>query len=365
MTKKILHLVYSMGCGGLEKVIVNLINASKDYSCEHIIVTLTPDHELVPLIDGKTSVYCVDKKPGKDIHCHWRVFKLFRKLQPDVINTYNFGTIEYQMIAKVAGIRLGVHCDHGRGGDDFLGENGRNNTVRRFMSRFIDVYIVVSKDLYSWVKNDVRIKSKQIKIVQNGVALENYSDRCNSTTAFTFCTVGRLDEIKNQTLMIKAYHQALVICPDLLSTKLKLVGDGPMRGVLKALVASLQLENNVELMGYREDIAKILSMANAFVLSSNYEAMPMTILEAMASHVPVVTTDVGGIRHFISDQEATFVESGNQQLLTKKFIDLYLHPENYHAKINKAFKLVSDNYSLQNMCKIYMDIYEVDTTEKP
>jgi sugar transferase (PEP-CTERM/EpsH1 system associated) len=364
MTKKILHLVYSMGCGGLEKVIVNLINGSKAYSCEHIIVTLTPDHELVSLIDGKISVYCVNKKPGKDLHCHWRLFILFRQLQPDVLNTYNFGTIEYQMVAKIAGIHLGVHSDHGRGGDDALGKNKRNNAVRRFMSRFIDIYVVVSKDLYSWVKNDVRIKSKQIKIVQNGVALENYTERRNSTTAFTFCTVGRLDEIKNQILMINAYQQALETCPELLVTKLQLVGDGPMRDVLKALVASLQLENNVELMGYREDIANILSMANAFVLSSNYEAMPMTILEAMASHVPVVTTDVGGIRHFISDQEASFVESGNEQLLAKKFIELYLHPENYHAKIHKAYKLVSDNYSLQSMCKTYMDIYEVDTTEK-
>ena len=365
MTKKILHLVYSMGCGGLEKVVVNLINASKDYSCEHILVTLTPDHELVPLIDGNVSVYCVNKKPGKDIHCHWRLFKLFRQLRPDVINTYNFGTIEYQMVAKIAGVRFGVHSDHGRGGDDSLGKNGRNNAIRKFMSRFIDFYVVVSKDLYSWVKNDIRIKSKKIKIVQNGVALENYYERRSSTTAFTFCTVGRLDEIKNQTLMIKAYHQALNTCPELLVTKLQLVGDGPMRDVLKTLVSSLQLENNIELMGYREDIANILSMANVFVLSSNYEAMPMTILEAMASHVPVVTTDVGGIRHFISDQEATFVESGNEDILAEKFIDLYQHPENYQPKINKAFKLVSDNYSLQNMCKIYMDIYEVDTTEKP
>jgi sugar transferase (PEP-CTERM/EpsH1 system associated) len=362
MTKKILHLVYSMGCGGLEKVIVNLINGSKDYSCEHIIVTLTPEHELVSLIEGKVTVYCVNKKPGKDIHCHWRLYKLFRKLRPDVLNTYNFGTIEYQMVAKMAGIRLGIHSDHGRGGDDSLGKNGRNNLVRRFMSRFIDVYVVVSKDLYYWVKNDIRIESKQIKIVQNGVAIENYSERRSSETAFTFCTVGRLDEIKNQILMIKAYHQAIETSPELLVTKLQLVGDGPMRDVLKALVSSLQLENNIELMGYREDIANILSMANAFVLSSNYEAMPMTILEAMASHVPVVTTDVGGIRHFISDQEATFVEAGNEQLLAEKFIELYQHPKNYQGKINKAYKLVSDNYSLQNMCKVYMDIYEVDIT---
>lgn len=361
MTKKVVHLVYSMGCGGLEKVIVNLINASKNYSCEHIIVTLTSDHELISLIDGNISVYCVNKKPGKDLHCHWRLFKLLRELRPDVINTYNFGTIEYHMIAKWAGIPLGVHSDHGRGGDDSAGKNSINNTVRRFMSRFIDVYVVVSKDLYSWVKNDIKIKTKQIKIVQNGVALENYSEQRSSTTAFTFCTVGRLDEIKNQTLMIKAYGQAIDAYPKLGETKLQIAGDGPMRDVLKLLISNLGLKNNIELLGYREDIANILSLADAFVLSSNYEAMPMTILEAMASHVPVVTTDVGGIRHFISDQEATFVESCNEQMLKDQFIDLYQYPENYQAKINNAYQLVSDNYSLHSMCKTYMDIYEVDT----
>ena len=359
MTKKILHLVYSMGCGGLEKVIVNLINASKDYACEHIIVTLTPDHELVSLIDGNISVYCVDKKPGKDLHCHWRLFKLFRELRPDVINTYNFGTIEYHMMAKWEGIPLSVHSDHGRGGDDSAGKNLRNNAVRRFISRFIDVYVVVSKDLYSWVKDQIQVKTKQIKIVQNGVDLNNYSKKSNEKDAFTFCTIGRLDEIKNQELMIKAYGQAIDTYPKLAETKLQIVGDGPMRETLKLLVDKLKLKNSIELLGYREDIANILSHADAFVLSSNYEAMPMTILEAMASHVPVLTTDVGGIRHFISDQEATFVEAKNEKLLADKFIDLYQYPEKYQAKINNAYKLVSDKYSLDSMCKTYMDIYRV------
>ncbi|MDU0356349.1 glycosyltransferase [Paraglaciecola aquimarina] len=359
MTKKIVHLVYSMGCGGLEKVIVNLINASADYDCEHIIVTLTPEYELIDLIEADIQVYCVDKKLGKDVLCHWRLFKLFKQIKPDVLNTYNFGTIEYQMIASLSGIKWLVHSDHGRGGDDAKGQNSRNNFVRRFMSGFIDEYIVVSKDLYRWVKDVIKIKSKSVRIIQNGVALENYTAQNKDATYYKFCTVGRLDPVKNQTLMINAYARALQKNEALKQTKLEIVGDGPIKAELASLIESHQLGSHIKLLGYRENIAEILSQANAFILSSNYEAMPMTILEAMASRVPVVTTDVGGIRHFISDQEVTFVPSSNVELLADSFINLYTNPHDFIDKIDKAYTLVSSQYSLAQMCKIYMQVYKV------
>lgn len=351
--------MYSMGCGGLEKVIVNLINASSDYDCEHIIVTLTPEYELIDLIESDVKVYCVDKKPGKDLMCHWRLFKLFKKIKPDVLNTYNFGVIEYQMIAALSGIKWLVHSDHGRGGDDSKGQNSRNNFVRKFMSGFIDEYIVVSKDLYSWVKDSIKIKSKSIRIIQNGVALDNYKKSNKDENCFKFCTVGRLDPVKNQALMLNAYHFALNKCPALKQTKLQIAGDGPIRHELESQIKELNLQSFVELLGYRDDIAEILSQADAFVLSSNYEAMPMTILESMASKVPVVTTDVGGIRHFISDDEVTFVPASNVELLAECFIDLFLAPEKFEEKTSAAFDLVSTKYSLAQMTKTYMQVYEV------
>ena len=69
MKKKVVHLVYSMGCGGLEKVIVNLINGSYD-DVEHIIISLIPEFEMTAGIIPDVEIFCLDKKPGKDIGCH-------------------------------------------------------------------------------------------------------------------------------------------------------------------------------------------------------------------------------------------------------------------------------------------------------
>jgi hypothetical protein len=78
MKRKVVHLVYSLGFGGLEQVIVNLINNSTEYNVQHYIITLTAEQDLYETIKPNVEIYNLEKKPGKDLSIHWKLYKLLR-----------------------------------------------------------------------------------------------------------------------------------------------------------------------------------------------------------------------------------------------------------------------------------------------
>lgn len=358
MKKKLVHLVYSMGCGGLEKVIVNLINGTHE-KVEHVIITLTPEFEMIDVIVPVIDVFCLEKRPGKDLGCHLRLYKLLKQISPDVINTYNFGTIEYHVTAFLAGVKLRVHSDHGHGGDAQDGLNKKNNLIRRVSSFFIHDYVVVSQDLMDWVTKIVKVKPHRLHLIQNGVEVQPSYTALEKAPAQekVVCTVGRLDPVKNQSLLIRAFKELVDKCP--VPVKLKIIGDGSERSKLESLTNELNLQKHVEFLGYREDIRHQLEQCDVFVLSSHYEAMPMTILETMAVGRPVVTTDVGGIRHFIDDSVVSFVEPDNKEMLACEILScVTTFPAD---KVEKAHKLVFDKYSISAMAERYLSVYSTTT----
>ena len=101
VTKSIVHLVYSFGCGGLEKVIANLINHSTEYDVEHVLISLTDDISMLEQVDKKIKFFVLGKKSGNDIRTHVKLFSLLKEIKPQTINTYNFGTIEYHLLSLI------------------------------------------------------------------------------------------------------------------------------------------------------------------------------------------------------------------------------------------------------------------------
>jgi sugar transferase (PEP-CTERM/EpsH1 system associated) len=363
MTKRVVHLVYSFGCGGLEKVIANLINHSSQYDVEHVLVSLTDDMSMVDQIDEKIKVFVLDKKPGNDIKTHVKLYSLLKRLKPQAVNTYNFGTIEYHFMAKMAGVPIRVHSDHGRGGDDPAGKSKIHNLFRKFIVNFITEYIVVSYDLYQWILNDIKVKSSKLTLIFNGVDIPQNKEFVSSEPKI-FVTVGRLDKVKNQELLINAFAQAVKSIPNFEQCTLNIVGNGPLFNELRLQIESLEMQEHIHLLGFRDDITAILDDSDVFVLSSVYEAMPMTILEAMANKTPVICTNVGGISQFITEEQAWFVESNNRDALTNKLDEVKNNKETQLIKVNNAYKLVNEKYAMKEMVKAYMDKYSIKENRK-
>tara|TARA_R110001599_G_C12211550_1_gene656613 strand:- start:406 stop:1521 length:1116 start_codon:yes stop_codon:yes gene_type:complete len=370
MTLKVVHLVYSFGIGGLERVIVNLINCSADRDVEHHIVTLVDDHAFAEQLGDNAKLYCLHKKEGKDLSCHIRLYRLLKTLKADVVHTYNFGTIEYHPVAWLAGIPVRVHAEHGRESSYKKIDNpAKYEFFRKLIIPFVSYFVVVSQDLEKWGRERLGLNDK-LKLIFNGINFkeferktasikENSDDGTENDRPFKFVSVGRLVDVKNHALLIDAFDQARQQSEQFKSTQLSIVGDGPNMAALQAQINTLNLSAHVSLLGNSNNVPAILNQADVFVLSSRYEAMPMTALEAMACKLPVIAPDVGGVSFILKNKEnGLLVEANGTQKMAEALSYAYQHKAELNEMGLTGRKMVEADFSVEAMTERYFELYQ-------
>ncbi len=195
--------------------------------------------------------------------------------------------------------------------------------------------------------------ANHICTVYNPIDISEYScaDR-NEAHPFSYIHVARMNPIKNQKLLITAFKAVTEESPN---SRLVMVGDGSLTQELKSLTFDLGIADKVEFLGNRSDIPQLLSNADAFVLSSDSECCPMTVLEAIASGLPVVSTDVGGIGE-ISGDAGLLVEKGNLQQLAEAMIEVQTNKEKYCSMKNAAIE-ASRKFDAKHISSKYEELY--------
>lgn len=196
-----------------------------------------------------------------------------------------------------------------------------------------------------------RLKETSITTIYNPICLSDYKYEEKQATEFIFIHVARLHPVKNQELLLRAFRRI-----EDENVKLWIVGDGGIREQLESLVKELKLDNRVVFMGNRGDVPQLLSQANAFILSSNSEACPMTVLEALASGLPVVSTDVGGIRELVGEC-GILVEPQNEDELFKAMQEIR-KPEIYSVIANKSAIQRASLFKDDVIARQYEDVYK-------
>ena len=380
MTIKIAHLVNSYSTGGLERVIANLINHTQSERIQHIIITKKPEFSFASALDHDIPMYSLYKKEGKDFASHFRLYKLLRKLAPDVLHTYNFGTIEYHPVAALAGVTRQVHAEHGRESTNrFLSSPRKYFLYLRAMLLFINYFVVVSDNLQEWGEQQLNVTKKKLKLIYNGIDLnrfcrQNAGSKSKDETdqpeptgnkGFIFITVGRLVDVKNHKLLIDAFKLATEQSDALKNTALNIVGDGPNHDDLQKQIDHSGLSEQVKLLGNRTNVAELLLESDVFLLSSKYEAQPMTILEAMACQLPVIVPNVGGLGFLIEDgKNGTLVKPNDIQSMADALITAVQQFDTVkdYGKAGRAF--VEKHFSVEAMSKQYLSLYEDTNTSQ-
>ncbi len=303
----VIHVVYSFDVGGLENGIVNLINRMPADSFRHMIVALTrcvpsfcqritrPDVEFLSLNKGE----------GHGIKLYPRLFKLFRQHRPLIVHTRNLAALEAAVPAWLAGVPVRIHGEHGWDSSDPDGESRKYQVLRRIYSPFVSGYVALSKRIESYLAGKVGISAGRIRRICNGVDAERFvpvrerqaidGSPFNEPGLCVFGAVGRLQAVKDHANLIRGFSAFLEQNPAARSrARLIVVGGGPLRGDLEALIRERGLESLVWLAGERADIPAINAGLDVFVLPSRAEGISNTLLEAMASGLPVIATEVGG-----------------------------------------------------------------------
>ena len=370
----VLHVIHRFDVGGMENGLVNLINNMPPEHYRHAIVCLTESSEFKQRINrNDVDIYELHKRKGKDIAIYFRLWKLFRKIRPSIVHTRNIAALESAVIAAVAGVPIRIHGEHGRDIYDLYGKNKKYQQLRRICSPFIHRFVAVSQDLESWLYDEVGISPSKVIQIYNGVDAERFqpvkTNRKNNQhmplgfindDSIVIGTVGRLEPVKDQLTLIQAFIWLLEAEPSRRDwLRLVLIGDGSLRPKIEEMLTKANAMELVWLAGSRNDVPEIMREFDIFVLPSLGEGISNTILEAMASGLPVVATHVGGNSELIEEGlTGQLVPADDSESLAVALTEYIENSELRSAQGKAARQRVQEIFSITSMMHHYHDVYD-------
>jgi sugar transferase (PEP-CTERM/EpsH1 system associated) len=304
----IVHLVYRFAAGGLENVVVQLINHLPHDEFRHTVVAIAGfDAAFATRIERTdVEVISLDKGPGQPFKLYPKMFRLLRRLRPDVMHSCNLAAMEFAPIAALSGVPLRVHVEHGWDVGDLGSGNAHYNLLRKIYKPFVNDFVAVAEPLHMYLLNKIGVSAKHLQLIPNGVDTQQFRPRQAGDALpagwqfvrgvdWVIGYVGRLVEVKNPLLLVKAFV-ALVQsgAPGTERMRLAMIGAGPLDVAVRQLMLDAGLIDKLWLPGVRADVADIFRALDCFVLPSLFEATSCTLQEAMATGLKIVATDVGG-----------------------------------------------------------------------
>jgi sugar transferase (PEP-CTERM/EpsH1 system associated) len=368
----VLHVMYRFDTGGLENGVVNLINHMPSSAYRHAVLALTEVAEFRQRVQ-RTDVEFLSlrKPPGHGVWQYPALFKLFRHLRPAIVHSRNLAALEVQVPAWAARVPVRIHGEHGRDVEDLNGSNLAYQRLRRLYRPFVHHYAALSRDLADYLANKIHVRPDAITQAYNGVDTTRFSPALDGPQPIIGCpfdpaqhwllgTVGRMQGVKDQVMLAQAFVQALVLAPQLKHhLRLVMIGDGPLRDQAQAVLAAAGLAHLAWLPGERNDVVDIMQGLHAFVLPSLAEGISNTILEAMASRLPVVATAVGGNADLVQHgQTGYLVPPANAQAMANQIVELAANPERARRMGEAGRQRAQANFSMQAMVSTYQSVYD-------
>jgi sugar transferase (PEP-CTERM/EpsH1 system associated) len=366
------HVIHRLGTGGLENGLINIINRTPPERYRHAIVCLTDAGPFARRLQhADVKVVSLHRGPGHSFALYWQLCRVLRGLRPRVVHTRNLAALEGQIPALcVPGARR-VHGEHGRDVFDLHGSNRKYNLLRRTIRPLVQRYIAVSRDLERWLIETLGVAPKRIRQIYNGVSLDQFHPRGDRRpdlappgflppNALVIGTVGRLAAVKDQISLIRAFADVLRRKADWTERlRLVIVGDGPLHDDLEAAAREAGAGSRVWFAGDRDDVPELLRMLDLFVLPSLGEGISNTILEAMASGLPVIATAVGGNPELIEEGvTGTLVPPADAPALAAA-IERYTGDETLGPRQGIAGRArVSDGFRWERCVAEYLGVYD-------
>lgn len=290
----------------------------------------------------------------------FRLVKAIRKFRPHLIHAHSVGPGYY---AALVGALMRVPVLMTYHGQPTL---YRVRSIdRRLSNRLTDRFIAVSDDVRRLLVEHGGVPPGKAFTIINGVDFATFSrPRDESlrdalelpTTGFLFGTVGRLNPLKAQDVMLKALRMLLDQGRE---ASLVIAGEGETRQELERIVRELRLEGNVKLLGARDDVPSLLHAIDGFLLSSTSEGIPLSVLEAMAAGLPILSTSVGGVPEIVSNEiTGLLVPPGDVTAFAAGMKRMMSEPELAAQLGRAAAETARTHFSLEAMVERYCEHYE-------
>jgi sugar transferase (PEP-CTERM/EpsH1 system associated) len=244
------------------------------------------------------------------------------------------------------------------------GLNFKYNLLRRAVSPFVSQYIAVSGELATWLVDTVGVRQDRVRRICNGVDIESFrpatEPQCNLGPNVVLGTVGRLEPIKDQIMLVRAFlHLVNTDAVARARLRLAVIGDGRLRKQAQQAVSEAGAESIVWFAGERNDIPELMRGLDLFVLPSLREGISNTILEAMASGLPVIATNVGGNSELVAEGETGMLVPPSNPVAMADAIHSYLKdPAKLRRHGQAGRKRAVEHFSLEKMVEGYLRVYD-------
>lgn len=360
---KVLHLLSGFQVGGQEKLILSQIRENiknRQNNCEYLIAVMNDivneqmKEEL--LSTGIKAYFLGRKQSSKNPVYLFKLLNIILSNKVNIIHSHNTGSRLWSILCKLVcpGLRT-VYTIH-----DLIHIENLKALQLIAQRLFIDKNIAVSETIKGLA---IKKGLNKTRTIVNAIDTENYKTAKRTPYSGSCLNIINVARImlpkKGQDILIKA----LAICRDSgLDFKCRFVGgeyayDTTSMGYLKGLVAKLNLEDNIEFLGNRNDVAELLAESDIFVLPSRFEGTPLTLLEAMASGLPVITSKIPGCIEIINDEEnGLFFESENIDELAQKILYLAKNPA-LMKKLSEHSLKTSEAYDIARFNKAQTELY--------
>lgn len=352
---KVLQIIPMFKLAGAETMCENLCYALRKQGCDVIAVSLytepTPITER--LENAGIRVVYLNKKLGLDCSIFIKLYQLMKKEKPNVVHTH-IGAARYALpIVTLCRIPVKVHTVHNIAQKE---QEHAGKLINGFMFKYCGVIPVALSDKVKRTIEEVyKLPARKIPVIFNGINLtkcqvkEDYTKKSN----FKILHIGRFMDVKNHSLILKSFAVFVNRHPD---ARLQLLGEGELREDMIQLAKKLNIADYVEFAGLQSNVYPWLHDADIFILPSKYEGIPMTLIEAMGTGLPIIASAVGGIPDMLTDKENALLIKPNSDELVEAMEILY-QSETMREEFGKKVKERAIVFSSEEMAQRYERIY--------
>lgn len=369
----ILYVITKLELGGAQKHLLSLITNLEKSKYNIFLFTakeglLLNDALSIAGLSIKTSANL--ERPinfFRDFLALFEIYNFIKKYNIDIVHTHSSKAgIIGRLAAKLTKAKIIIHTVHGWPFNDYQSFPSRTFflCLERFVAQFTDALIVVSySDREKGLRNHIGNKNKYL-LIRYGINLNEFSANDRDIKEELGLdkddlVVGMIACFKPQKSPRDFIKLAYLVNKAIRDVKFILIGDGVLRKDIERLILKLKLQKQVSLLGWRNDIPAILSALDIFVLTSLWEGLPITVLEAIASFKPVLATDTGGISEIIQEGNTGFlVPPGDMNNMAEK-LKMLLGDENLRRRIaQKAKNSLNSDFTIEHMAGNTQDLYE-------
>lgn len=368
---KIVYIIGQLGKGGAEVQLYELVKGLNKERFDPMVVSLSEGGYWADKI-RKSGVELIElpRKQHAEFGRLFKLIRIFREKKPDIVHTYMYAANSYGRIAAIL-TRVPVIIASERNSAEIDKDKTRTEIyLDKLLAVFTSAIICNSSNAAKSLVNRYSFNDNKIFTIHNGIDSDKFSKRADFDNQRKLAkkvvgTVGRLYPQKNHQLFLDA---ARILVEKIEDEDLKflIIGEGPLKDELKSYAKKLGIDGKVIFTGSRDDVPDLLPMMDVFALTSNWEGLSNAIMEAMASGLPCVVTDVGGNSELVVDGETGFVVPPNDpEILAQKVLYLLENEELAREMGERGRQIVENKFDIKQMVWQYSNLYMKKLESRP